>query len=94
MNRNKSTNVNEALRLEEQVDRIKSREDFVAFVRALQAQLAEAPGAWENRDLPSFLEGLAAWVEDMVGCYKSAGEPVPPTGKTLGQILLAARIYE
>ncbi len=82
--------------LTEIVDRINCREDFVAFVLKLQHEFKENPGAWENRDLPSFLEAIAGWVGDMDGYFQNQGKepPAQPTWKLLGSILLAARIYE
>jgi hypothetical protein len=80
----------------EAVDRISSRADFVAFVHQLQQDWKENPSAWENRDLSSFLEGMAAWVDDMDGYFQNQGQepPAQPTWKLLGTILLAARVYE
>jgi hypothetical protein len=82
--------------LEELAEKIRSREDLTRFVHALQASLKDKPGDWENAELGPYLEGIGAWLVDMDGYYKSRGEAVPkqPTWKTLGQILLAARVYE
>ena len=73
-----------------------SRKEFVDFVRALAEHCRQRPEEWENRDLPSYLEAMAAWVEDMDGYYQNRGEAAPeqPTWKTLEQILQAARVYE
>ncbi len=78
------------------VDKIRSREDFVALVRALAHDLKEDRDAWENRDLSSYLDALAAWTEDMDGYFRHKGERPPnqPSWKLLGQILAAARVYE
>lgn len=80
----------------EQVDTIRSREDFIRFTRALVRDLDQAPHEWENNDLRSFLEAMAAWTEAMDGWYRNVGEtmPVTPSWKTLGQILAAAKVYE
>jgi hypothetical protein len=82
--------------LNELAQQVHSREDLAAFIRALLCQLREKPEDWENQDLASFLEAMAAWIEDMEGYYKGRGEAVPkqPTWKTIAQILLAARVYE
>ena len=82
--------------LEEAVRGIKGREEFVSFVRALQCSATEEPERWENTDLPGYLAALAAWVEDMDGYYAHSGRTVPeqPTWRILGEILLAARVYE
>jgi hypothetical protein len=82
--------------LTETVEQIQTQSDFVAFAHALVKNLKEKPEEWENRDLGSFLEALAAWVDDMYGYYQGKGDPIPlhPSWKTLGQILLASRMYE
>ncbi len=97
MNAKNSANVTAAARsLDELVQGIQSREDLVAFVRALRVQLQHSPEEWENRDLPSFLEALAAWVADMEGYYQNRGESIPrqPSWKVLGEMLSAAKVYE
>ncbi len=73
-----------------------SRQDFVEFVRTLADQCRDRPEEWENRDLPTYLDAMAAWVEDMDGYYRNRGEavPDPPTWKTLEDILQAAKVYE
>ena len=96
MNQNAATKAGAALSLNQLVEQIHSREDFVTFVRAFLCHLQQKPKEWENHDLASFLDALAAWVEDMDGYYHNLGERVPdqPTWRMLGQILLAARAYE
>jgi hypothetical protein len=80
----------------DQARRIRSREDLVALLQTLVRELREDPEGWENRDLAAYLSAMAAWVDDMEGFYKNRGEPMPdqPSWNTLGQILLAARVYE
>ncbi len=82
--------------LTEMVEQIHSHPDFVAFSRALLKDLKEKPEGWENRDLATFLEALGAWAEDMNGFYQAKGGAIPlqPSWKMLGQILLAAKVYE
>lgn len=75
---------------------INSREDFIHFVYELSKSFQEDPESWGNRDIRSFLEALAAWVEDMDGYYLNQGLPVPerPDWRNVADMLLAARIYE
>jgi hypothetical protein len=86
----------DTFQLNELVQQVHSRADFIKFLGALRDHLERKPEEWENRDLASFLNALAAWVEDMDGYYQNLGESVPdqPSWKTMGQILLAARVYE
>jgi hypothetical protein len=73
-----------------------SRSDFVAFVRALRRSFEEDPAQWENQDLSSYLDALAAWVEDMDGYFQGTEQEPPdrPSWKLLAQMLAAARVYE
>jgi hypothetical protein len=82
--------------LAEQNNSIRSREDFVAFVKALTKDLRENPASWENANLERYLESLGAWVEDMDGYYLNQGKPVPqqPDWKGVGDMLMAAKMYE
>jgi hypothetical protein len=85
-----------AMSVHEAVKHIRTREDFVAFVRALRCDLEDDPSAWENGDLGSYLDAVAAWVEDMDGYLDHAGKKRvhQPSWKLLGEILMAARVYE
>jgi hypothetical protein len=82
--------------LNDQVHQIQSRADFARFVQALLQDWQCRPEAWGNRDLGSYLEAMAAWATDMEGYYGNRGEVLPeqPTWKMMGQILLAAQVYE
>jgi len=75
---------------------IDSRDDLVLLIDQLRWDLESNREAWENVDLSSFLESMSAWLRDMDGYYQNIGEPVPasPTWKTIGEILLASRVYE
>ena len=76
--------------------RIRSREDFAVFVRALREDLKGNPQDWENDTLDRYLEAMSAWVENMNAYFLNQGRPTPeqPDWKLLGDILMAARIYE
>jgi hypothetical protein len=81
--------------IEAMADAVGSRDDWVTFVRALRREIESDAPDWTNTDLASFLEGLAAWVEDMPGYYRHQGQPTPgPEWRTFAQALAAARLYE
>lgn len=69
---------------------IRSREDFVAFLRALTADLHDKPETWENGSLERFLEALAVCAEDR----KSEPAPQQANWKALADMLMAAKVYE
>lgn len=82
--------------LNREVQKIRSREDLVSFVRSLADDSKNHSRDWENDNLETYLYALAAWIEDMDGYYQNVGEKLPeyPNWRTLGQMLLAAKIYE
>jgi hypothetical protein len=82
--------------LAEQNNSISSRGDFVEFTKALRKDLQDNPTSWENPTLERFLEALGAWVEDMDGYYLNQGKfvPIQPDWKVIGDILMAAKMYE
>jgi hypothetical protein len=82
--------------LNDQVEAIRTRSEFVVFVHELLHHLQATPGEWENLSLENYLEALASWVEDCDGYYANRGEPVvqDPSWKFLGEALLAASVYE
>jgi hypothetical protein len=84
------------MELREQVEKIQTRDDFVTFMHHLVQDLRTYPERWENTTLETYLAAIAAWVQDMDGYYRNRGEQAPqhPTWKHVGEILLAARIYE
>ena len=79
-----------------QVDTIRTREELVDFLREFHTDYRENSGSWENKDLSSFLEALAAWAEDMERYYLNRGESVPntPEWRTFASLLIAAKMYE
>lgn len=77
-------------------DEVRDRKSLAAFVRELAGEVSENPTSWENRDLPSFLRAMAAWIDDMDGYYRNMGEEPPkePSWRTIADILMAATMYE
>lgn len=75
---------------------IETREQLAKFILDLADEARTKPKSWENVDLPAFLEALAAFTEDMDGYFANRGEAVPeqPTWSTLGEMLIAATMYE
>jgi hypothetical protein len=79
-----------------EIDEVKTRADLAAYVRALAAELRSGEKSWENANLQSFLDALAAWTMDMEGLYENRGEAVPeqPSWKLVAELLRAATLYE
>ena len=58
---------------------------------------AADPGGWENSDLDSFLEALAAYARAVPGYVRNAGsavDPERPSWQLFALVLAGARAYE
>ena len=77
--------------LSNRVRSIETRADLAEFVRALLGDLQRKPETWENQTLDRYLEAMAAWIE-------SSGEVREewdsPSWRYIGELLIAAKIYE
>ncbi len=82
--------------MEQEIQQIESREQFIAFVERLSNESGSQHPPWQNDTLPAFLSAMAAWTADMDGYFRNSGQPVPsvPTWRLFAQILAAARVYE
>lgn len=79
-----------------QVQKIQTKKDFINFLRDLKKDYLKNSSSWENKDIETFLEAMASWVEDMDGFYINQGLPVPekPDWKVFADILMGGKIYE
>ena len=75
---------------------IKTKKDFVSYVHELSKEYHNNSESWPNKNLDTFLEALAAWVEDMDGYYLNQGQPIPekPDWQMIANMLAAAKVYE
>jgi hypothetical protein len=80
----------------EKLERIESRNDLSEFISALLRDFEEHGDEWENSNLPSFLEAMSGWINDMDGYYKNHNKPFPepPSWKTFADIVYASKVYE
>lgn len=75
---------------------VNTREELAAFVQHMRRDFDDHPERWENIDLETFLEAMAAWIQDMLGYYKNSGQVLSelPMWQVFADILMGARIYE
>lgn len=80
----------------DKLENIKTKDELSEFVSALQKDFKDNKDDWENQDLPSYLEAMSAWIDDMDGYYANQDKdlPIDLTWKVFADILFAARIYE
>jgi hypothetical protein len=82
--------------LNKKIESIRTKHDFVQFIEALSEDFVKNPHEWENRDLPSFLEAMAAWMNDMEGYYQHTGQNISTLSpwRLFADSLMAAKMYE
>jgi hypothetical protein len=80
----------------DQQEGVETREDLASLILALRNDLLTHPKWWENTSLEGYLDALAAVTESLGQRFQNLGETLPdqPTWKLVGDILLAARVYE
>jgi DNA modification methylase len=84
--------------LETQIDKIKTKGDFLAFMATLIRDYEINSQQWENRSLQDYLDAIERWVENIEAYYKNNGiEHVNlelMNWRVVADILLAAKYYE
>lgn len=85
----------EVVSLDERARAVASREDLVGLIAALVEDLRRAPQRWENSELGSYLETMAAWCADSPGFGDASREDdALPPWRIVADLLMAARSYE
>lgn len=76
--------------------KIRTREDFMSFLKNLRKDYLDNVSSWENRDIDTFLEAMCSWVEDMDGFYANQGLSIPkdPDWRVFADILMGGKVYE
>lgn len=79
-----------------EIKKIIKREDFISFLLSLKKDYSENLSSWGNRDIKSFLQAMASWVEDMDGFYINQGLPIPENvpWRVFADILMGGKVYE
>lgn len=75
--------------------KFETKQDFVSFMHELSKDYYDNSDSWENIEIGSYLEALAASTEDMEGYYKNFGLPLPknPNWQLIAEMLIGAKVY-
>jgi hypothetical protein len=85
-----------SVNLSAKLEKLETKEEFCKFVYDMLEDYRDNLTSWENKDLPSFLEAVAAWSEDLDGFYANQGKEIPRdvNWKVFAEILYSAKLYE
>lgn len=78
----------------DRLNNVRDKASFIAFLRELAKDYENSPDEWENGDIPSFLEAIAAWTEDF------SESPMNDTDRnsidyySLARMLYMGKLYE
>ncbi|PIJ46470.1 hypothetical protein [Tatumella sp. OPLPL6] len=75
---------------------VKNKEEIIRLISGLVKDIKDNPDEWENKNLITYLEAIASWIEDMDGYYENTNKPLPKDTdwSVFADILMAARVYE
>lgn len=76
---------------------VRSRIELIQLLTDLVNDFSSNDSSWENRDVPTFLEAMASWLEDCEGFYDNVEIPLDvdtPSWQIFADAMAAARIYE
>ena len=68
-------------------EEVEDSQSFLAYLAGMRSELQNGAGDWENVDLPSFLEAMAA-------CVKDAGVGDANPWRHTAKLLRAGALYE
>ena len=77
---------------------VNDKQTFISFLSLFREDLNNNIAAWENVNLPNFLEALERYTQDIQGYYDSSDQSEENANeaswKRFADILKGARIYE
>jgi hypothetical protein len=76
---------------------IQSRQQFIAHLFRLLDDFDGAGDHWANQDIYTFLQAMAAWLNDCQGYYRNAGRQIDVDNalwQVFADALSAAAVYE
>jgi hypothetical protein len=81
------------MELFEIAEKVKNKEDFVIFLKALSEDFLNNNEEWENPELGRYLDAMEAFLDSSTDQSISKID-FTPTWRLFAEIMLTARIYE
>jgi len=76
---------------------VDSRDQLIGYIFELLDDHDAVGDQWENKDIYSFLQAMAAWLDDCDGYYRKSGQSVDvekASWQILADAMAAASVYE
>lgn len=76
---------------------VNSRDELVGYIFELLDDQDAIGDQWTNKDIYSFLQAMAAWLNDCDGYYRSTGQTLDveqPSWQIFADALAAATVHE
>lgn len=80
--------------IHKQIEKIKSKDDFLAFLNQLSKDFRENSDEWENKTAGEYIQAMVSWIEDYSVCPNNDIDWDNIDYKTLAKILYMGKIYE
>ena len=80
--------------IHKQIEKIKSKNDFLTFLNQLSKDFRENSDEWENKTAGEYIDAMASWVEDYSVSPSNDIDWDTSDYKTLAKILYMGKIYE
>lgn len=77
--------------------RVESRDDLIGYIFELLDDHDAIGDQWENKDVFTFLQVMAAWLNNCDGYYRNTGQVIDmesPGWQLFADALAAAAVYE
>ena len=76
-------------------DTLDGRDEVLAAIEQLRAELASGATGWENDSLERFLDAAAALLGSIENAYANEGQPIPANAwSVMARVIRGARFYE
>jgi len=84
--------------VEDKIENIKTKRDFIDFLNALSKDRCENENEWANQAVEDYLESVASWVEDMdIESYCKSNNLSMPNNESwrfIAELFYVGKIYE
>ena len=84
------------MEIHEEIAGVRTREEFIKFLKLLIDDSREKSAEWDCKDIPQYLESIQSWIEDMDGYYENNNLEIPNNvdWELFATVFYVGKIYE